>query len=440
MVTDSTQPKFLRTSLTTLFIATVTLSLYFLLLLATPNQIRFVYAAAEETEVPTISNDNNAKSQTELILPMYEKSWKLSNAQGSVDWSPVDNIFVVRAEVYGANGTALFSVANISNEDAFGYARFNPTGSKIAFFYYGHLGQHTSQLYLFDINSKTTQSVKLGSNITDVAWGRDDNTIFYGTIKDSPAQPSYGGTHLEIIKRDLRTGTESVALVTASGYDFDIGHDGRSVAYNDATIVNPKCSDYFGTHPCYNYRLVVEPLKPDDNLTASSSFSSDSDGRLQSNESSATVRAASHVIYQSEIPIGQPRWTPDDASIIFPRKPPTLFAPPCNSIVEVTKDGLNNTILFPNDRVQEIGACYNNNLVFNKDRTLIAYSKSVGYYPASEEEFHPLNAGTYLTFTTLCSVRECAVPSHVIPLLKGEPLAGAGVMNTYGNRSYNIYM
>src|SRR5581483_1445368 len=80
-------------------------------------------------------------------------------------------------------------------------------------------------------------------------------------------------------------------------------------------------------------------------------------------------------------------------------------------------------------------ACHTDyNLAFNKDRTMIAYVKTAFYYGGN---FHPLNAGTFLTFTDLCQVRTCEKPTSTKPILPGEPLGGLPVRSTNG-ASYSI--
>src|SRR5581483_1657229 len=99
-----------------------------------------------------------------LVLPLYNDTWKLSNAQGWIDWSPVENIFAVGQQVYSANGKELFTFGNVSKSETLADVRFSPDGSLIGFLSHslGVNGSQISTVTIFNIKNKTADTVMLG--------------------------------------------------------------------------------------------------------------------------------------------------------------------------------------------------------------------------------------------------------------------------------------
>lgn len=346
--------------------------------------------------VPCGSIDPNDRpnSSMGIVRPIYVKSWKLSNDKGHVDWNPLDkNMFLVGTDVYCADGSLLFSIANDTHTEWFSNERFSPDGSSIAYLYRAATANYTiysplSQIQIFDIKNKSIESIDVAENISDYDWGEDSGVIFYTT-----------GSH--IIKHDISSRTEStVANASSQGriLGIDVSHDGKSLLFTEVipTSLPGECNDMFGQ--CFNIQLVARPL---------TNTSSDSDG--------------SELIYQGTTnTINYPRWTPDGSAITFSTNPSFVLAGfPCGRIIEITRDGQSVVTLFPGNEIYGKRACYNHNLAFNKDQTLVAYTKILGYYPVEPDDFQPQNEGTYLTFTELCNQSDCRAPSKTIPIVKG---------------------
>lgn len=351
-------------------------------------------------------NPSKSKSPIGIVAPRYDKSWKLTNEKGFVDWSPVDNVFIVETEVYCADGTFVFSIANGTDVNIISNERFSPDGYRIAYLTQPSHEGPFSRLEVFDIKNKTRESIEFGASFLDSDWGQNNNLLYYSTGQ-------------QIIKHDINSGDQS-SIVNATSFgsirEIDVSHDGKSLLYTEVINTSPHspCNSMFPD--CVNYQLVVRPLLVEEEQNTSSSNANKGeqvDAFSEPIESKVIYEAGNQIIRH-------PRWTSDGSAITFSKTPMFVVAGyPCGFIIEVTRDGEKNATLFPGDEFYGKRACYNYNLSFNKDQTLIAYSKISGYTPVSPDDFQPENEGTYLTFTQLCTENHCKTPTKTIPLVTG---------------------
>jgi hypothetical protein len=336
------------------------------------------------------SSDGRTETTSELSRPIYEKSWKLANDIGYVDWSPVDkNIFLVGTNVYCADGSLLYSIANDTHLDYFSKEKFSPDGSKIGYLYRvslpntgGAIQSPLSQIQIYDIENKTVGIVNVASPIIDYDWGESNNVVIYTTGS-------------EILRHDIDSGNESTIAKVGSS-QLDVTSDGKNLLYTQLarTVPYSECDDMFKN--CVASRIFVMPV--------------------------ATTTNESKVIYfgdrQSVI---NAKWTSDGSAVTFATYPSFVLAGfPCGQMFETTKDGQNTVKLFPRGDSSGRVPCYNYGMAFNKDKTLAAYSEISGYAAVNPEDFRKENEGTYLSFTEACyRTNACSTPSKSIPIVNG---------------------
>nr|AFK24860.1 hypothetical protein Josef01_05d18_12 [uncultured archaeon] len=365
---------------------------------------------------------------------LYNNTWKISNADGSADWSPNDDILVVstsgfepRVMLYGANGTKLMTIAEFRQGEFISTARFSPNGSKIAFTH-SMPPDSPSQLEIFDLQTRATQNFQFQGNFTEFDWMPDGNHIIYlmsnpnFTESDSPAY--------QLHIHDLRTGSETVIDSVTNVQYFDLSQDGTTLLLVKQVTLQQPCEISIDGN-CYADEIVTMKLgqnNRDDNSTESNGEQTDNNPYIIS----------SKVIWKrtSQHAIAFPRWVLNDSAIVFSignyRCGGPMFA--------ISPDGTRNQSLFSSSSEDYVyGACYEKGGVINRDGTIIAYAKSSGIQ-ASGIDFNPVNSGLYLTFTEFCNSKPCTAPSNTIPLVEGPTDGVAQPISQYGNPQYNLFL
>lgn len=371
--------------------------------------------------------DAVAEATSETLIPplLYNSTWKISNADGPADWSPVEDILVVstsgfepKVMLYGANGTKLMTIAEFKQGEFISTPRFSPNGSKIA---YTHMlpPESSSQLQIFDLKTRATQNFQFHGNFTEFDWLPDGNRIiylmFHPNFRESDS-PAY-----ELRTHDLRTGSETLIETVQNVQYFDLSQDGTTLLLVRQVTDQQPCQISIDGN-CYGDELVALELG-------------------QSNRDNSTDAkpyvVSSQIIWKQAYPIESPRWVFNDSAIVYSVGNYRCGGP----LVAISPDGTRNqTILSSASEGHVNGACYERGGVLNRDGTIMAHVINSGIQ-ASGIDFNPVNSGLYLTFTEICNNSQpCTAPSKTIPLVEGPVSGVAQPISQYGNPQYNLFM
>lgn len=364
---------------------------------------------------------------------LYNSTWKISNADGPVDWSPIEDILVVstsgfepRVMLYGANGTKLMTIAEFKQGEFISTARFSPDGDKIAF-------THTmppdssSQLQIFDLKTKATKNFQFQGNFTEFDWMPDGNHIIYLMYDPNVTESSSLAYQLRI--HDLSTGSETMIDSVTNVQYFDLSDDGTTLLLVKQVIGQQPCQVSIDGN-CYGDEIITLKLgqKNSDNNN-----SSDSLGRQTDNN---PYIISSNVIWKQASSIWFPRWVLNDSAIVYSVGYYRCGGP----LVAISPDGTRNQTLFSSASEGHVnGACYERGGVLNRDGTILAHVINSGIQ-ASGIDFNPINSGLYLTFTEICNSKTCTFPSNTIPIVEGPVSGVAQPISRYGNPQYNLFL